>query len=64
MTQYLIRKRGKSRRAHIWNGTDTACRMASTGGLKVEDFAVVESVGDMPICRMCSEKGEEHAEEN
>lgn len=50
---YLIRKRGKSRTAHIWTGTDTVCRMASTGGLKMENYEVSVGIGNRAVCPMC-----------
>lgn len=51
---YLIRKRGKASRAHIWTGQDTACRMYSTGGLRKDRFYLSEAPGDHPICQMCN----------
>ena len=50
--QYLIRRR-KSRTAHVWTGKDTACRMASTGGLDMKNYEVTTSTGGLKICPMC-----------
>ncbi len=52
---YLVRKPPKKRKvAHLWNGKDTVCRMATTGGLALAKYHVVDSVHpDEPICHMC-----------
>lgn len=52
---WLVRKNGKKVKAHIWTGSDTACRMWSTGGLKQPRFEVVGERGDHEICHMCLE---------
>ncbi len=51
--QFLIRNRGKKQKAHIWLGKDTACKMWSTGGLKVSGFDLHEDTQDKDICTMC-----------
>lgn len=51
--KYLVRKSG-SGRAHHWTGTDTVCRMASTGGLSMKRYLVVDATGTRPICQMCA----------
>jgi hypothetical protein len=48
----LIRKH-KPRVAHIWLGSDTACRMASTGGLNRRKYEIVSAAPRLPICTMC-----------
>lgn len=53
MTAYLIRRRGQKQRAHIWLGSDTACRMASTGGLKLARFEVTQDLNGKDLCQMC-----------
>jgi len=53
MAQWLIRKTGSKVKAHIWNGRDTACRMASTGGLKLDRFEVRQDRGTHEVCHMC-----------
>lgn len=53
---YLTRKRGKSPRVHIWLGDDTACKMASTGGLdirKPNKWVFVHETFGRPVCKMC-----------
>jgi len=54
---YLIRqtkgKIGKKAKAHYWDGMDTMCRMASTGGLKIERYSVFDSPMEKDICTMC-----------
>jgi hypothetical protein len=52
-TLYLIRKRGTPQAAHIWDGSDTLCRMWSTGGLKQENFEVHDSPQGRNVCAMC-----------
>lgn len=52
--QWLIRKNGAKVKAHVWNGVDTACRMASTGGLKLSRFEVRQDRGRHEICHMCA----------
>lgn len=54
--RWFTRKTHRARPVfHIWNGHDTACRMASTGGLNLEKY--VEYNGEIPangvICAMC-----------
>ena len=51
---YLIRNRGVKHKAHIWNVTDTACRMWSTNGLKKEWFSTHETTLGREICFMCA----------
>jgi hypothetical protein len=52
---WLMRKTGLKVKAHVWNGKDTACRMASTGGLKMSRFEVCETPGTHEVCHMCAE---------
>lgn len=54
--RYLVRKTHRASKkpvAHLWKGDDTVCRMASTGGLAVRKYVVLDDVGDMKICTMC-----------
>ena len=53
MTEYLIRSKGKTPRAHLWTGTDTVCRMWSTGGLQQSNYSVHSDRGCLEICMMC-----------
>ena len=67
---YLIKrgtKAGKKRVAHIWTGEDTACRMASTGGLNLSKYLVAANPlhishraekTELPICQMCKSMNE------
>lgn len=53
---YLIRVHGlgsKSPRAHLWTGTDTVCRMWSTGGLAKSKYSVQADSRGLEICTMC-----------
>ena len=51
---WLIRKTGEKTKAHIWTGEDTACRMASTGGLKMHKYELRQDRGNHAICSMCN----------
>lgn len=50
---YLVSKKQK-RVAHLWNGSDTSCRMATTGGLLLSKYHVVTVIpSNENICYMC-----------
>ena len=49
---YLTSKK-RPKVAHIWTGSDTACRMYGTGGLKQKKYQVTDSDMGLPICTMC-----------
>jgi hypothetical protein len=50
---WLIRKTGLKARADIWDGSDSACRMYSTGGIRNKSrYAVREERGDHAVCYM------------
>jgi hypothetical protein len=53
---YLYDAMKRNSRAHIWTGSDTGCRMWSTGGLKQSKpgWQVGDSKGERDICQMCS----------
>lgn len=48
---FLIGK--KKGAAHLWDGSDTACRMYSTGGMSRKKKTVSQSAYGRPICSMC-----------
>lgn len=48
---FLVRVR-KGTVAHYWTGADTACSMASTGGLNVKLYTVLRETS-LPVCQMC-----------
>jgi hypothetical protein len=50
---WLIRKIGLKAKAHIWDGSDTVCRMASTGLLKIEKFELRDERLHHEICQRC-----------
>jgi len=50
--KFLIRKKGNVV-AHHWTGTDTYCRMASTGGLNKKKYEVHTTDKGRKICTMC-----------
>ena len=53
---YLARKsnKGFSGRLHIWRGDDTACKMASTGGINIGRWRVLDHHYGRKICSMCA----------
>lgn len=52
--QYLYRQKGKTA-AHVWTGTDTACRMWTTGGMRqTKSYVKVEERGERRLCNMCA----------
>ena len=54
VSAYLVRKNPNHRQvAHYWNGSDTLCRLYSTGGMAKGKYEVVDKIGDLPICTMC-----------
>lgn len=55
---YIVRKGSV---VHIWDGQDTACRMASTGGLKPERYRWQEHKPDERICSNCTKASERHS---
>lgn len=62
MQRYLIRHRRNpitgenviySKVAHLWLGSDTACKMASTGGLSLKKYMICNDYFGLSICQMC-----------
>jgi Zn-finger protein len=49
---YLGRRTG-SGRLHLWTGTDTVCRMYSTGGLNPKKYVVHRDSDHRKICQNC-----------
>ena len=55
--KYLIHPRKPSKKAHIWTGSDTYCRMYSTGGIsKNSKFEVYDTAMGRPVCALCDAK--------
>ncbi|WP_420463372.1 hypothetical protein [Candidatus Palauibacter sp.] len=49
---YLVRIRGRI--AHIWTGSDAACRQYSTGGIKnPHRYTVTDTVDGRQVCKNC-----------
>jgi len=48
-----IAMRESAKRAHVWTGTDTVCRMASTGGLNLRKFDWMAETS-LPLCGCCT----------
>lgn len=53
--KFLIRRKGKIKVAHVWCGDDTACRMASTGGLCLDLYEVSSDNRGLRTCAMCAD---------
>jgi hypothetical protein len=51
--QWLIRDGSTKVKAHIWTGVDTMCRMASTGGIKLDRMSIRDARGSHEVCHMC-----------
>ena len=51
---YLISKR-KAKVAHVWTGSDTVCRMFSTGGMNKTKYLQVDA-SELKICKMCAKQ--------
>ena len=52
MVCYLARKK-KPVTYHLFDGSDTACRMWSTGGMNHRKYELVESVESLFLCTLC-----------
>ena len=50
---YLAKK--KSKVVHLWTGSDTVCRMHSTGGMSKHRKHILTSTNGKSICVMCSQ---------
>lgn len=50
---FLLNPNKKHSVAHLWNGTDTACRMFSTGGMRKKRQRLSDSLLGKKICTMC-----------
>lgn len=48
---------------HVWTGSDTLCRMNSTGGLNLSHYMPYEQIGERKVCALCREKMKETAME-
>jgi hypothetical protein len=51
--EYFYNIKRKKTAAHIWTGEDTACRMFSTGGLRLGKKTVFNELDDRRVCLMC-----------
>lgn len=52
--QYLYDIDKPKRAAHIWTGDDSACRMLSTGGMRIGKKTIHDELGNRSVCVMCS----------
>jgi hypothetical protein len=50
---YFYNPKKKNTAAHIWTGTDTYCRMFSTGGLNPGIKKVFDTTMGKRVCQMC-----------
>lgn len=54
---YLVHPRKPSKKAHLWDGLDTYCRMYSTGGISARShFRVFADPQGRPVCALCALK--------
>ena len=51
--QYLFNEKRKGTAAHIWVGDDTACRMLSTGGIRLGNKELHDMLDHRRVCLMC-----------
>ena len=52
---YLFNQLKPKAKAHLWDGSDTACRLWSTGGIKQTrpGWITTPSIGGRELCHMC-----------
>lgn len=51
--EYLFNKKRKNTAAHIWIDGDTACKMLSTGGLRLGKKVLHSHHDGRRVCAMC-----------
>ena len=51
--EYLVNINKPSSKAHIWNDTDTYCKMYLTGGMRKIKYKVSKTNENKLICLMC-----------
>ena len=56
--EFLVHIRGEIKAAHLWDGNDTLCRMASTGGLRIKNYHVTTDRGNRRICQLCAKRAD------
>lgn len=52
-TKFLVPYKSKSK-VHLWDGKDTLCRMASTGGVDPLRYRVMKKNPGRGVCANCS----------
>jgi hypothetical protein len=50
---YIKRKNKAHGLYHLYVDNDTVCRMASTGGLDMKNYNVIEDVTGLKLCNQC-----------
>lgn len=54
MIRYFVpKKQTLKKRAHLWTGRETVCRLSSTGGLNPRRYMVADDPGERELCLMC-----------
>ena len=54
MTSYFYRESGTRNKAHYWDGSDTLCRMWTTGGMNQRRKWIVSNAPHgHPLCTRC-----------
>ena len=54
----------KTGAAHLWDGSDTLCRMFSTGGINAVKYELSGDAKGRPICTMCRNKKKKNTQNN
>lgn len=62
MSKYLVRVSKKGPSAHVWTGSDTACRMWLSGGLLGRGVRLAGSQMGHRLCKLCAEASGVHDE--
>ncbi len=52
--KYLIRNTKKSKVYHLWNGSDTVCKLWSTGGMNQSRYIQSDDNCGLALCQMCN----------
>lgn len=51
--KYLVNRKTRKSVAHLWDSTDTYCRMHSTSGLKSTSYEVSDTAANKAVCSIC-----------
>ena len=48
------RKGNRKGKVHLYRDGDTLCKMASTGGLQMDNYHIEKKIGERAICSLCA----------